>query len=244
MIPTSSSIPWLICLALVILVAYLCNKLHKATYFAPRNHKKPVTPDQALDRLIQGNNEYIQSGTSEFDRKNVAESQHPFAIILTCSDSRVSPELIFNQLHVGSLFVVRNAGNIVGNTVLGSIEFAVKYLETPLIIVLGHERCGAITAAVNAALENQTECSAHIQAIINIIKPVVDKTLQDTNLKKPISINNKNQILKKAAFENIHHVLQQISQDSPIISKAIVDKKVKLIGAYYDLDYGNLEFID
>ena len=244
MICIQTSIPWFICIVLIIVITYLCKQLHKAKYFSPRNYKKPVTPDQALDRLILGNNEYIQSGTSEFDRKNVAESQHPFAIILTCSDSRVSPELIFNQLHVGSLFVVRNAGNIVGNTVLGSIEFAVKYLETPLIIVLGHERCGAITAAVNATLENQTECSAHIQTIINIIKPVVDRTIQDANLQKSISIDYKNQILKKAAFENIHHVIHQISQESHIISRALAHKKIKLVGAYYDLDNGNLEFID
>jgi carbonic anhydrase len=172
------------------------------------------------------------------------QSQHPFAIILSCSDSRVSPELIFNQLHVGSLFIVRNAGNIVDDIVLGSIEYGVKYLESPLIIVLGHERCGAITAAVDAALENHNECAIHIKNIIDTIKPTAQLVTQGMNLTGEISLEQKNDAIKKTAFANIHQMIHNISQDSPIISQAIADKKIKLIGAYYDLDYGNLEFID
>lgn len=238
-------IPWLLCLALIALVVYLCMQLYKPNQAASlENKRKYISPQQALEMLLQGNNEYIQSGTSEFDRKSVAHSQHPFAIILSCSDSRVSPELIFNQLHVGSLFIVRNAGNIVDQIVLGSIEYGVKYLESPLIIVLGHERCGAISATVDAILEDYNECAIHIKNIIDAIKPTAHTVIQDMNITHEISLEEKNNIIKQTAFANIHRVIAQISQDSPIISEALRAHKIKLIGAYYDLDYGNLEFID
>ena len=240
-----SIFPWLICFTLILLVAYLCFKLSKSTKTPKADRKrKEISSEQALKMLLQGNNEYIQSGTSEFDRKSVADSQHPFAIILSCSDSRVSPELIFNQLHVGSLFIVRNAGNIVDEIVLGSIEYGVKYLASPLIIVLGHERCGAITAAVDATLENYNECAIHIKNIIDTIKPTALAIIHDAQLTEKASREQKSLIIKKTAFANIHRVIEQISQDSPIITQALADNKVKLIGAYYDLDYGNLEFID
>jgi len=245
MILTHSLIPWFIYSILIVIITYLYIQLRRSKQFKQPLQKTDISADQALQMLIEGNNEYIKSGTLEFDRKLVMQTQHPIAIILSCSDSRVSPELIFNQLHANSLFIIRNAGNIVGNTVLGSIEFGVKYLHAPLIIVLGHERCGAITAAVDATLENKKDSSsAHIQSIINIIKPVVDRTINDMTLQNPSSTDCKNTIIKKAAFENIHHVIHQISQESKIVSKALDEKKIKIIGAYYDLDYGSLEFID
>ena len=241
---TYNPIPWFICIALIIVITYLCIKLWMSKQVTKSIIKKEISADQALQMLIQGNNEYIQSGTSSHDRKSVMQTQHPFAIILSCSDSRVSPELIFDQLHAASLFIVRNAGNIVDHIVLGSIEFGVKYLEAPLIIVLGHERCGAVTAAVDATLEDKQECAIHIKNIIDVIKPSVQTIVKNLTLTSPISQQQKNDLIKKAAFENIHRVINQISQDSPIISQAINEKKIKLIGAYYDLDYGNLEFID
>lgn len=246
MIDTYIQTPWILSFILIILVMYLSIRLLKLSQATKKidNKRKDISAQQALEMLLQGNNEYIQSGTSEFDRKSVADSQHPFAVILSCSDSRVSPELIFDQLHVGSLFIVRNAGNIVDDIVLGSIEYAVKYLEAPLIIVLGHERCGAITAAVQATLENHNECAAHIKNIINTIKPTSQAIVDEMNLTDLISNKERNEIIKKTAFANIQRVVQEISDRSPIISEALAPKKIKIIGAYYDLDYGNLEFID
>lgn len=245
MIYTYYQIPWMLCLVLIALVFYLCLRLYRPVVIIKTNKKrKDISAQEALEMLLQGNNEYIQSGTSEYDRKSVMQSQHPFAIILSCSDSRVSPELIFNQLHVGSLFIVRNAGNIVDQIVLGSIEYGVKYLASPLVIVLGHERCGAITAAVDAALENQNECAIHIKNIIDTIKPTAHGVINQMNISGKTSLDQKNEVIKKTAFANIHQMIHQISQDSPIISQALADNKIKLIGAYYDLDYGNLEFID
>jgi len=205
--------------------------------------KHELTADEALDMLLKGNHKYIQSGMSGHDRISVMQNQHPVAIILSCSDSRVSPELIFDQLHVASLFIVRNAGHLVDDAVLGSIEFGIKYLEAPLIIVLGHEQCGAIHAAVDAVLDHEDECAIHIKNIIEKLKPTVEYVVKKMRLKENISVDQKNEIVKQATLENIHHVMHQLSQKSAIISKNIDENKIKLVGAYYDLDRGNLEFV-
>lgn len=244
MIHRQDFIPWLICSLLIVLVAYLCFKLYRAHALKKSQQKKhELTADEALAMLLQGNHEYIQSGTAGDDRISVMQNQHPVAIIVSCSDSRVSPELIFNQLHVASLFIVRNAGNLVDDIVLGSIEFGVKYLEAPLIIVLGHERCGVVTAAVDAVLENKSESAIHIKNIIDKIKPTVEVVVARTHLVHEVSIEQKAEIVKQAALENIHNMIDQISQNSPIILKMLYENKIKLIGAYYDLDHGNLEFV-
>lgn len=242
---TYSQIPWLLCFVLIALVFYLYLRLSQNVPVIKTNKsRKNMSAQEALDMLLQGNNEYIQSGTSEFDRKSVAHSQHPCAIILSCSDSRVSPELIFNQLHVGNLFIVRNAGNILDEMVLGSIEYGVKYLASPLIIVLGHDRCEAIKATVESILENQIECSSHIKHIINIMKPTAQDIIDDMKIETAITVETKNEIIKKTSFANIHRVISKISKNSPIISQALQENKIKLVGAYYDLDHGNLRFID
>lgn len=245
MIHAFSHLPWLLCLILITLVCYLSLRLYWPILVKKTNKKKSyMTADQALDKLLQGNNTYIQSGASKFDRKCVADHQQPFAIILTCSDSRVSPELIFNQLNVGSLFIVRNTGNILDEMVLGSIEYGVKYLKSPLVIVLGHERCGAITATVQAVLENHNECAVYIKNIIDIMKPTAQAVINQMNISGAISLEMKNQIIKNTAFANIRRVVDKISNKSMIISQALNEKKIKVIGAVYDLDHGSLQFID
>ena len=137
------------------------------------NDINSVTPDQALSSLKEGNAQYIKGRIScpesiAKERKQFATIQHPFAIILGCSDSRVSPELLFNKLGLGNLFVIRNAGNVVDDVVAGSIEYGVKHLNSPLIMVLGHERCGAVTAAVDLKT-NPVKIDHNIKAIVNKI---------------------------------------------------------------------------
>ncbi len=126
---------------------------------------KITTPDAALAQLLNGNKQYnsIWNFITRAKRKSVATVQRPFAIVLSCSDSRVPTEIIFNQLNVGSLFIIRNAGNVVDGVVLGSIEYGVTELKAVLIIVLGHERCGAVTATIDAILEHRPESSGHIK---------------------------------------------------------------------------------
>lgn len=196
-----------------------------------------MTPKKALDLLIKGNSEYLESRVLN-QRKEKIAIQKPFAIILGCADSRVPPELIFNQIGLGSLFVIRNAGNVVGETVLGSMEFAIENFDISLIIVLGHERCGAVTAAVNQKID-KIKISSHIKNIIKNIKPILNK------IKIPKKINDdiKNKLISAAVKENVKHVVYKLENNSPIISQTIQDHKIKILGAYYDLDDGTINFI-
>src|SRR5258707_14587496 len=136
-----------------------------------------VSPDEALKRLVQGNSRFVfghmthvASGQVVEARRAVAKRQMPFAIIVGCSDSRVGPEIVFDQ-GLGDIFVVRTAGQVVDATALGSIEYAVEHLGSSLIVVLGHERCGAVSAAVAVTQE-----PGHIAAGLEAIEPAVEQT--------------------------------------------------------------------
>ncbi|MBV8660803.1 MAG: carbonic anhydrase [Candidatus Dependentiae bacterium] len=205
---------------------------------------KITTPDQALAELLRGNKKYNSSWhfITKKNRKSVATVQRPFAIILGCSDSRVPTEIIFNQLNLGSLFIIRNAGNVVDGVVLGSIEYGVSQLGALLIIVLGHERCGAVTATVDSIIENKPEPSGHIKDIINAISPAAHNILQ----KHTYAIINeelKIEIIKEAVKENVRLILEDLSKYSQIISHAVATNKIKVVGAYYDLDNGDIQII-
>jgi carbonic anhydrase len=136
-----------------------------------------VGPDEALKRLLQGNARFVSGHLTHAGPEQIAEargavakSQNPIAVIVGCSDSRVGPELVFDQ-GLGDLFVVRTAGEVVDSAALGSIEYAVEHLGSPLIVVLGHERCGAVAAAVAGAKE-----PGHIAAVLKAIEPAVKQT--------------------------------------------------------------------
>ena len=153
-------------------------------------------------------------------------SQHPFAVVLSCADSRVVPELIFDQ-GLGDLFVIRVAGNIAKDKVLGSIEYAVKFLGTKLIIVLGHENCGA----VGASLGNE-DPGGHIGAIIEKIKPAVymAKRLEGDHLTNSIQVN-------------AQLVSEEIKDSQPILSQSVKNDGVEVVPAYYELSTGYVKFI-
>src|SRR5260370_12584206 len=136
-----------------------------------------VSPDEALKRLMQGNTRFVfghmthvASGQVAEARRAVAKHQMPFAIIVGCSDSRVGPEIVFDQ-GLGDIFVVRTAGEVVDATALGSIEYAVDHLGSSLIVVLGHKRCGAVSAAVAPARQPR-----HLAAVLEAIEPAVKQT--------------------------------------------------------------------
>jgi len=206
--------------------------------------------DKALKELMNGNKIFVKNWNKK-ERKKVAQSQHPFAIILACSDSRVSPEIIFDELHLGSLFIVRNAGNIADKTTIGSIEYGVEHLHASLIIVLGHERCGAVTSAVNNILQPQPELSINIINILDMIAPAVHTTLATPDIKKMISSQQnmaiseaiKNSIITESIQENVKLATKNLYQNSQIISAALDSKKIKIVGAYYDLDDGIVQII-
>jgi len=193
------------------------------------------SPDVAKQLLIEGNRRFISgkplskdlSSTKRMDL--MKNGQHPFAVVVSCSDSRVPPELLVDQA-LGDLFVIRVAGNVITPVELGSVEYAVEHLKAPLVVVLGHEECGAVTAAVQGG-----ETHGNIAAIIDKIKPAVNEA-------KGLRLTNKD-LIEKSVDLNIKNTLMDISR-SPIIQEGMHLKQVKILGAKYDLDEGALNFFN
>lgn len=199
-------------------------------------HNSNLSPDEALQRLKEGNQRYVSGKVVHPNqtverRQEVAQSQHPFAIILNCSDSRVAPEILFDQ-GLGDLFIVRTAGNVVDDVVIGSIEYAVEHLGVQLLLVLGHQRCGAVTAAVEAAAHTGSEVPGHIGSIIERIQPAVQ---QAQSLPGDLVIN--------ATKANVLLIVNELTCCAPILSDLVQAGKLKVVGAYYDLDCGEVSFL-
>ncbi|MFT3784476.1 MAG: carbonic anhydrase [Nibricoccus sp.] len=190
-----------------------------------------VTPETALAKLVEGNKRFVSGNPGRNTPTaqqwaELAKGQHPFAIILTCADSRLSPEIIFDQ-GLGELFVIRNAGNLADDHVLGSIEYAVEHLGASLIVVLGHTKCGAVTAAASGG-----EAPGHIKSIVESLSGAV--TLAK---KKPgDTIDNAIRISSKLTVADI-------SKAEPILSEAVKSAKVKVVAAKYDIATGAVEFL-
>lgn len=189
--------------------------------------------DEALQRLKEGNQRYVANKTidpnqTENRRVEVAQGQHPFAIILGCVDSRVPPELVFDR-GLGDLFVIRTAGQVLDKAVIGSIEFGVAELGIPLLMVLGHEKCGAVNATIQA-LAKHAEAEGSIGFLVNGIAPAVEKVKgQSGNL------------LDNAVRANVELVVNQLKA-SPLLAEALHAGKIKIVGGRYDLDTGVVEF--
>lgn len=193
------------------------------------------SPEEAKQLLIDGNLRFTSGKPLSKDLSStrrvdlMKNGQHPFAVILSCSDSRVPPELLFDQA-LGDLFVVRVAGNVVSPVELGSVEYAVEHLKTPLIVVLGHEECGAVTAAVQGG-----ETNGSIGAIMNKIKPSVDQA-------KAMGLTGKD-VIEMSTELNMQNAQRDIAK-SQTIKEGLEVNKVKIISIKYDLDEGILKFID
>ncbi|OKH32468.1 carbonic anhydrase [[Phormidium ambiguum] IAM M-71] len=190
-----------------------------------------ITADRAWELLKVGNQRYIDRKAFHPHQTGqrmvaLAKGQHPFAIILGCADSRVPPEIIFDQ-GLGDLFVIRVAGNIVDDAIAGSIEYAVEELKVPLLVVLGHERCGAVTAAVKGG-----EVPGHISSLVNAIKPAV-KSVQGLP----------GDIVENSVKANIKIVVSKLKSTQPIVSELVKSNKIKIVGGRYDLDTGKVDLI-
>lgn len=184
-----------------------------------------------LEILIEGNKRFVSEKMmhphQDFQRrKEVSSGQKPFAVIVGCSDSRVPPEVIFDQ-GIGDLFIIRVAGNIVDDVALGSIEYAVEHLGTELVVVLGHSKCGAVTATVKGG-----EAHGHIGSIVNIIMPAVEMAKMQ-----------KGDVVENAIKNYMAITIEKIKSADPVISKSIKEGKLKIVGAFYDMDTGIVEFI-
>ena len=187
-----------------------------------------VPADDALAKLKEGNRRFVTNAVSEGKpiaarRAETAQSQHPFAIIIGCADSRTAPELIFDQ-DLGDLFVIRTAGNVIDDHALGSIEYAVEHVGTRLIVVLGHTRCGAVTAALAS-----DHAPGHINSLVRDIQPAVQATKG-----KP------GDPLASAIVENAREVAAQIRARAELGDFA---KQVRIVSAIYDLDSGKVEWL-
>jgi carbonic anhydrase len=186
-----------------------------------------VTADEALSRLKTGNERFANSKESAGKpvaarRAETAQTQHPFAIVVGCADSRTAPEIIFDQT-IGDLFVVRTAGNLVDDYALGSIEYAVEHLGARLIVVLGHERCGAVTAAMGG-----DSAPGHINSLVRSIQPAV-----------AASKGREGDALTNAIRENDAKVAARIRKEAELGELA---SQVKIVEGYYDLDTGKVEW--
>ena len=184
-----------------------------------------ISAKEAKQKLIEGNERYLEEKTSgdvslKMRRKTAIEGQHPYAIIITCSDSRVIPESIFSA-GIGELFVIRVAGNVLDNHQLGSIEYAAEHLHTKLIVMLGHTRCGAVGAAI----------AGHTGGFIDFI-------LKDISL----AIGDEKDDYK-ASCMNVQHGVQRIREELKI--HPIEDEKgLEVVGAVYDIETGKVEFVE
>ena len=224
-------------------IAALTSQLVSSEAFAASKEKKAppkpqnlITPQEALDRLKEGNNRYVTGVTKRHDfrheRDELESGQNPYAAFLSCADSRISPELAFDAGR-GDLFAVRNAGNFVDKSgvATGSLEYAVAVLKTPLIVVLGHESCGAIDAATKMQKDKQT-FPGSIQGIAEALVPAVERV-----------INQKGNLLDNAIKQNVMDNVAKLKGSSPILAEAIAQNKLMIVGGVYKLSTGQVEFL-
>jgi len=195
-----------------------------------------VTPDEALAKLKAGNEKFLSApdlcaADIAKQRTGVAKAQSPWATILTCSDSRVSPELIFGGVGLGELFVARNAGNMADTATLGTIEYGVEHLGSPLIVVLGHSRCGAVSAACDVVVKHTKlpgSIAPMVQAIVPSAKAVYGKP---------------GDFVDNAVRESARRTAVKIASKSAIVEEFEKAGKVNVLYGRYDLDSGIVEFL-
>lgn len=197
-----------------------------------QEHHQTLTAAQALKILKEGNQRYV---AEKFSRKHldkqrradIAPHQYPFAAVLGCSDSRVPPEIVFDQ-GLGDIFIARSAGHVLDSSIIGSLEYAVTNLNVPVIVVLGHYSCGAVAAAASER-EDFPGCIAHLTANI---KPAVQEAKKKDG-----------DLLKNAVICNTNLTIQQLSKRSSVLDTAIKHNKLQIKGAVYDVNTGEVIFL-
>jgi carbonic anhydrase len=221
-------------LAFCFLLAGLLSSNQFARAADPAHSNQPsVAPAEAISKLKEGNARYTSGslqhpGQTAERRTELARTQHPFAAILSCSDSRVPPEVVFDQ-GIGDLFIVRVAGNIINDEGLGSLEYTVDHLGTRLILVLGHQRCGAVDAA-RETIAAKGKAPGHIQSLVTAIEPAVEATAKGD--------------LETTIKANVKNVVQALRSSTPILKAQVDSGKIQVIGGYYSLDTGAVTFLD
>lgn len=208
-------------------------------YKHPLLDRDKMSPREALDILIEGNQRFMHDKEEEKDFKSLIQitkdKQHPFASFLSCSDSRAPVELLFDQA-LGDVFSVRLAGNIASDKAIGSLEFASKYLGSKLIVVMGHTACGAVKAACDDFKDG------HIGEIINLIKPSIrhEKTVTDAGLRNATNP----EFVEKICALNVKYQIDTIIRLSDIVDDMLSAKQIGIIGAVYDIATGKVNFME
>lgn len=200
-----------------------------------RKHSKEflenLTPNQGYDLLVEGNKRFVDNLSSNHDHlemiNETREGQYPFAVILSCMDSRTSAELIFDQ-GLGDLFSIRIAGNIVNNDILASLEYAVKYVGSKVLMVLGHTECGAIKSAKAGVADG------HITDLLKRIQPSISKSLLKDEHDHIFSDN--------VAYANVENSLEEILTRSTIVKEMFAKGQIGLVGGVYDIETGKVDF--
>ena len=189
------------------------------------------TADAALAELKAGNEHhaakrYEHPHETADRQQELASGQHPDASVLACADSRVPPEIVFDQ-GLGDLFVIRVAGNVAGDDELASLEYAAEHLNVPLIVVLGHQKCGGVTAAVQGG-----EAPGHLPALMKLLQPAVEKTKGTPG--DPVA---------NAVRANVQMVVEQLRASKPLLGQLAAAGKMKVVGGVYSLDTGRVDWL-
>jgi carbonic anhydrase len=200
----------------------------------PPKPQNVLSPDAALERLRQGNARYIEGVSLRHDfkheREALAKGQNPYAAILSCADSRIAPEYAFDSAR-GDLFVCRVAGNFASDETIASLEYAVAVLAVPLILVLGHDSCGAVDAAIKS-LKDNTTLPGHMPSLVTAIAPAVKAVSQQAG-----------DTLNNAIRQNVIDNVAKLASATPILGAAVEQKKLKVVGGIYRLKDGKVDMV-
>jgi len=200
----------------------------------PPKPENVLSPDAALDRLMKGNVRYVEGVTKRHDFKHerevLSKGQNPFAAVLSCADSRIAPELCFDTAR-GDVFVCRVAGNFADEEIIASLEYAVSVLNTPLIVVLGHEACGAVDATIKS-LKDGTALPGHLPALVHALTPAVEAAQKQAG-----------DLLANAIRGNVAMNVGRLKTTTPILKAAVDDKKIRVVGGVYALKTGRVELL-
>jgi carbonic anhydrase len=205
-----------------------------ATKRSPPKPQNIISPDASLDRLMKGNERYVKGVALRHDfaheREALSGGQNPFAAVLSCADSRIAPEYCFDTAR-GDLFVCRVAGNFASDEMVASLEYGVQVLNTPLIVVLGHEACGAVDATIKSMKDGST-LPGHLPSLVAAIKPAVDAVRGQGG-----------DTLANAIARNVMLNVQKLTAAEPILSAFASDKKIRIVGGVYELKTGRVRLL-
>src|SRR5580658_9695381 len=200
----------------------------------PPKPENVLSPDAALDRLMKGNSRYVDGVSKRHDFKHEREAlsagQNPFAAVLSCADSRIAPELCFDTAR-GDVFVCRVAGNFANDDIVASLEYAVAVLNTPLIMVLGHDACGAVDATIKSVKDNTT-LPGHLPALVEALRPAVEAVKSEPG-----------DMLANAIRRNVALNVGKLANAAPILKAAADDKKIRVVGGVYELKTGKVQLL-